>query len=384
VSRAGATGQQPQAPVRASGNGVDRVAFFGRLEERKGLRPFLAALNALEPELLERLDVGFIGRPTPPWPIDAVKELLSEQTRRALRGLTFETTLDQHEALDRLRQPGTLAVMPSFEENSPNTVYECLENRIPFIASNVAGIRELVAPEDRGRVLFDPSAEGIARALRRTLADGDGLRPVRAAFDDAESLRRWDDVLALPAPPPPPAGAPVETIGDDWVLLQDEGDVPEPDLVDTLVRAQRVSGADVVTCGIFVDGAVHLFPGEPGALGLLGNGYGTVALVRRSLLDADATEARWPLLAKLSVASARIVSVPIPLVSSATPPASRDTHPTEALRVLSSFEEALPHDLRFLAELVTRTAAEPGPPAAARARGFARRAARRLVRRWLR
>ena len=68
--------------------------------------------------------------------------------------------------------------------------------------------------------------------------------------------------------------------------------MPEPELVETLVRAQQVSGADVVTCGLFVDGHVHLFPGEPGALGLLANGYGTVALVRRSLLESDAAEAR--------------------------------------------------------------------------------------------
>jgi glycosyltransferase involved in cell wall biosynthesis len=384
VSRAGATGQPPQVAARASANGVDRIAFFGRLEERKGVRPFVGALDVLEPELLERLDVVFIGRPTPPFPIERVKELLSEPTRRALRGLTFETTLDQHEALDQLRRPGTLAVMPSYEENSPNTVYECLENGIPFIASNAAGIRELVAPEDRDRVLFEPTPERIAQTLRRTLTDGDALRPVHAAFDDAESLRRWEDVLALPAPPPPPSGDAVETVGPDWVLLRDEADVPEPGLVDMLVRAQQVSGADIVTCGLFVDGAVHLFPGEPGALGLLGNGYGTVFLARRSLLGADGTEGRWALLARLSAAGAKIVSVPIPLASSAAPPATVATHPAEALRVMNSFEEALPHQLRFLAELVTRMAVGPGPPAATRAHNFARRAAGRLVRRWRR
>jgi glycosyltransferase involved in cell wall biosynthesis len=378
VSRAGATGQPP--PARAQASRVERVAFFGRLEERKGVRPFVAALNALDPELLERLDVDFIGRPTPPWPVEGVKELLSEQTRRALRGLTFETRLDQHEALDRVGRPGTLVVMPSFEENSPNTVYECLENRIPFIASNVAGIRELVAPEDRARVLFEPTADGIAQALRRALADGEALHPARPAFDDAESLRHWEDVLALPAHPAPPTDAEVQAVGPGWVLLQDDGDVPEPELVETLVRAQQVSGADIVSCGLFVDGTVHLFPGEPGALGLLENGYGTVALVRRSLLEGEATDARWPLLAKLSVAGARIVAVPRPLVSSAAPPASLQTHPTEALRVLNHFEGALPPNLRFLAELVARTAAETPRPSPPRVRGLARRVVRRLVR----
>jgi len=377
VSRAGATGHPP--PARAPANGAERVAFFGRLEERKGVRPFVAALNALEPELLERLDVAFIGRPTPPWPVDGVKELLSEQARRALRGLAFETTLDQHEALEQLRRPGTLAVMPSFEENSPNTVYECLENGIPFIASNVAGIRELVAPEDRARTLFEPTPEGIAAALRHALADGEKMRPARPAFDDAESLRRWDQVLGLPAHPPPPIGA-VEAVEPGWVLVQDDGDVPEPELIETLVRAQQVSGADIVSCGLFVDGTVYLFPGEPGALGLLGNGYGTVALVRRSLLEGETTDPRWPLFAKLSASGARIVSVPIPLVSSGAPPAKVDTHPTEALRVMNHFEQALPNELGYLAEFATRTTAATPRPSPPRVRGLARRMVRRLVR----
>jgi glycosyltransferase involved in cell wall biosynthesis len=379
VSRAGATGKPPPPPVQAESDRVDRVAFFGRLEERKGVRPFLAALNALEPELLERFSVDFIGRPTPPWPVERVTELLSEDTRSTLRRVSFETALDQHEALARLRRPGTLAVMPSFEENSPNTIYECLENQIPFIASNVAGIRELVAPDDRARVLFEPTANGIAEALRRALADGDALRSVRAAFDDAESLRRWQNVLALPTQAPPPAAAVVEAVEPGWVLLQDEADVPEPHLVKTLVRAQQVSGADVVSCGLFVDGTVHLFPGEPGALGLLRNGYGTVALVRRSLLEADEESARWPQLARLGVEGAKIVSVPIPLVTSTAPPSALESHPSEALRVLDHFERRLPHNLRFAAELITRLAADTARPSPASGRSFARRAVRRLL-----
>ena len=392
LSRAGATGQPPPAPRPTQSERVERIAFFGRLEERKGVRPFLAALNALEQEFLEQLHVEFIGRPTPPWPIESVEGLLSDQARRALRGLTFETSLDQHEALDRLRRPGTLAVMPSYEENSPNTVYECLENRIPFIASDVAGIRELVASDDRGRVLFEPTADGIAEALRRALADGEALRPARAAFEDADSVRCWEEVLGLPVRPAPPSGhspsvevvvrsqAGAAPIDADWVLLLDDEDVPEPALVETLVRAQQVSGADAVSCGLQHEDIVHLFVGEPGALGLLSNAYGTVFLVRRSLLEVAGADAAWPSLAKLSVAGARIVSVPTPLVTSAASPAALDSHPTEALRVLNHFEGALPPSLQFLAEFVTRAAAEPFRSPPPRARGLPRRIARRLVR----
>jgi len=357
VSRAGATGDDaPPAPeLRA----VERVAFFGRLEDRKGIAPFAAAVNMLEPELSD-VAVEVIGRPTAAWPVERVRALLSP------RRVTFETSLDQHEALDRLRRPGTLAVMPSFEENSPNVIYECLENRIPFIASNARGIRELVAPVDHDRVLFEPTAEGIAAALRRVLSSEQPHAPARPAFDDAESLRRWDEVLAEPA-------RTFQPVSDDgeWTLLLGERDVPEPRLAETLERAQRVSGADVVTCGLFLDGKVQLFPGEPRALGLLANGYGTVALVRSALLE---TEPPWPLFARLSLSGARIVSVPLPLATSAAPASTDD----EARLVLRHFERALPRHLRLLGELVPRLAAAPDQPAVRRA-PLARRVARRLL-----
>ena len=359
VSRAGATGRPP--PAGPELRSVRRLAFFGRLEERKGVRPFIAALNALEPELLEQVDVEFLGRPTPAWPVERVRELLS------LRDATFEPSLDQHEALDRLRRPGTLAVMPSFEENSPNVVYECLENGIPFIASNVRGIRELVASEDHDRVLFEPTEQGIVSALREVLTSAEAPRPARPAFDDADSLRRWDEVLAEPARAFPPVAPRNDA---EWTLLLAEGDVPEPQLEETLARAQQVSRADVVTCGLFVDGKVQLYPGEPRALGLLSNGYGTVALVRRSLLK---DEAPWPLFAGLSVAGARIVSVPIPLVTSRPPQPSDD----EARLVLKHFEQAMPSSLRLLGELVPRLAAARQQPPTARPR-LVRRVARRL------
>jgi glycosyltransferase involved in cell wall biosynthesis len=358
VSRGGATGNDP--PPTPELRAVERLAFFGRLEERKGIGPFAAALNMLDPELPDGVTVEFIGRPTPAWPVERVRELLARQH------VTFETSLDQHEALVLLRRPGALAVIPSFEENSPNVIYECLENRIPFIASNVPGIRELVAPSDHARVLFEPTADGIAAALRRVLASKEPHGPAHPAFDDAESLRRWDEVFAQPVRTFQPRG------GDgEWTLLLGERDVPEPQLEKTLERAQRVSGADVVTCGLFVDGKVQLFPGEPRALGLLANGYGTVALVRRSLLAA---EPPWPLFARLSLAGARIVSVPLPL---ATSPA-RAPSDEEARLVLRHFERALPRHLRLLGELVPRLAAASDQPPVSRAR-FARRLARRLL-----
>ena len=480
VSRAGATGTAP-ARARVDTNLVSRLAFFGRLEERKGVRPFVEALNMLEPELLERVEVEFLGRSTPAWPVERVKSLFSERTARALRGVAFESALDQHEVLDRLTRPGTVAVVPSFEENSPNTIYECLENGIPFIASTAAGIRELVAPEDHARVLFDPTPDGIAQALRRVLRDAEtSWAPARPGYEDTESLRRWQKVLALaprqvslsaaspvievvivhrssgaalerclasvagqggapvrvtvvlagagvPTPEHLPTGTRVvrsdraapeavrlaaqSALEGEWVVFLEEGDVAEPTLVETLVRAQTASGADVVSCGLFLDSTpepkkIHLFLGEPRALGLLANGYGTVSLLRRSLLGSpgerlpdhgadEATDWDWPLLTRLSLEGAKIVSVPIPLVTRTARPGALATDAGEARRVLHLVERALPRNLRLTAELGTRLAAElqqplSRPPGGLAARvvsvlredgasGVARRSFRRLV-----
>jgi len=181
--------------IEADGR-VKRIVFFGRLEQRKGLGSFAAGLNSIEPGLLEGLELEFLGRATKYFTPDRVSALLLETTKRALRSVSFQTDLDQPEALARLSRPGTLAVMPSLEDNSPNTVYECLERGIPFLASHAGGTSELVAPADQPRVLFEPTPEGVEAALRRALSAGDALRPAHPAFDAATSLERWAEVLA--------------------------------------------------------------------------------------------------------------------------------------------------------------------------------------------
>jgi glycosyltransferase involved in cell wall biosynthesis len=447
------------APPPSPAATVERIAFFGRLEERKGIRPFVGALNALEPELLGRVEVEFVGGELP-LTTDRVRALFSERTAAALRGIAFETTLDQHEAIAHLRRPGTLVVMPSLEDNSPNTVYECLEHGIAFVTGNVGGAGELVAEEDRARVLCEPSAEALAQALRRALADPESaLRPARAAFDDAESLRRWQELLALSPRPlpvmgerppvevvvihhssqpalsrclgalaaqadaelrvsvvvagrdlPDPAQLPADvrllrtertdvegarravlpTLEGEWVLFLDEEDLAAPELVRTLVRAQQASGADVVSCGLYLaadngDSVVHLFPGEPRALGLLENGYGTVALIRRTLLTESPgswpveDDPDWVLLARLSAAGASIVSVPAPLLSRRSTPGSLERSPSDALLVVEELERVLPDQLASAARLAAGLAADAhGRPATA-TRGAGRAALRRLI-----
>jgi glycosyltransferase involved in cell wall biosynthesis len=368
LTRSTATGEpspEPAAPTR-----IRRIAFFGRLEERKGLLPFATGLDSVERNLLHDVELVFVGRATPAWTPDRVAALLSEETREALAGVSFQTELDQAAALAYLAEPGTLAVMPSLEDNSPNAVYECLERGLPFVTSARGGTGELVEPEDRGRVLFEPTAPGVARALTNALG-ADAFAPARFAFDPQAAPESWDEVLTQ-TPPASPSGAlaaDVGTAGSEWALLLEDGDRPDDRLMETLTRAQAASGADVVTCGVRLESGVHqYFPGDAGALGALSNTFGTVALVRRSHLTAEelsgdgARDASWPLLARLVLGGAKIVSVPEILATTTRPPGDAKRDPVGALAVAQTFERHLPDATRGLARLAAGLSAQAAIP----------------------
>jgi glycosyltransferase involved in cell wall biosynthesis len=188
---------------------LKRIVFFGRLEERKGLAPFIAALNALDSRLLAGVELVFVGKETQLWTVKRVKNELSNVVKRRAAAIRFETELDQPEALALVKQQGTLAVMPSLVDNSPNVIYECLEHGIPFLAGSPGGGPELVAEEDRARTFVEPTTEGIRRGLARFLTAPETIRPARPAFDQAEALSTWGELVAsAPASPAPPRPGP--------------------------------------------------------------------------------------------------------------------------------------------------------------------------------
>jgi hypothetical protein len=88
-----------------------------------------------------------------------------------------------------------------------------------------------------------------------------------------------------------------------------------------------------------------------------------VALFRRALLD-DVTNAwpaerdpDWPLLAGLAASGARIVSVPLPLVTRTSRPGRSDDSAADALLVIERLERQAPDQLRLVARLAAGLAA---------------------------
>jgi glycosyltransferase involved in cell wall biosynthesis len=362
---------EPVAPA-APGERIRRLAFFGQLREGKGLGIFLAALGRVDPASLDGVEVVFLGH-SRRWTRERIAEELGASLVDRLGSLRVETQLDRTGAIEELRRPGTLAVMPSLLENSPYAVAECIEHGVPFLAAYVGGTRELVAPEDRARVLRPPTPAAFASALEEALAAAAGVaRPARPPDD---SLAAWLELIETLEPTRRPSG-PAQVADAEWIVFPDG--VRDETLMDALVAAQTAAGADVVTTAVHEGDGVRLFLGDPGALGLVENQYGVIGLVRRSLLTPDVrSESPWVLFARLALRGARIVSIPTPLAQHAGAPPT----PAERLAVLEAFEAAPPETLADLPQLSATLAAaleraQPDGAAAVPKRSLLRRALR--------
>jgi len=392
-----------ESSLQAEPAPVNRLAFFGQLREGKGLALYTRALRELDPALLEGRELLFLGRETPRWTTSRISEALGPVSG-SVAAVRFETQLDRSGALSELLRPGTLAVMPSLVENSPLAVSECIEHAVPFLAARVGGVPDLVAPDDRDRVLCEPAVADVAAALTRALDSSEPFAPARPARSPEDSLRSWLELIegvtpreALPAkrlrsvsvvaidevaaPRAHGLARATSTVEADvveatsrsdglaratadWVLFLDADDDPDSGLLDELAAAQAASGADIVTAAVRpaddLD-TVQLFLGDPGALGLVENHYGVVALVRRELLTgrdlADGSDPDWPLLARLVLEGARVVSIPRPLSTLTGRPGSVAHVPGEGLSVLELFEGADPARLADLPQLAATVAA---------------------------
>ncbi|MBU0796380.1 MAG: glycosyltransferase family 4 protein [Alphaproteobacteria bacterium] len=151
---------------------VRELVFFGRLERRKGVVLFCDALDLLATRgKLAGLSVTLLGRTAP---VDGQDGLTYARHRAQHWGLPVTAIGDRDTAaaLAYLKEGNRLAVIPSLIENSPCTVLECLLDGIPFLAADVGGVAELIAPDDRASLLFAAQAEALAGRLEQVLTSG--------------------------------------------------------------------------------------------------------------------------------------------------------------------------------------------------------------------
>lgn len=180
-----------EAPVK-----LERIEliFFGRIEALKGVYEFCDAVDIVAKNeragTVPAFDVTFLGNANL-----GKKDVNEYLNKRAERGqwpgnLKILTDYIQPEAIAYMKSAeGRVAVLASKAENSPYTVLECLALQIPFIASRVGGLPELIFEGDRDKVLFDVNAKSLAKALRGVLQSG--VPVVRGTKDPLDTKAEW-------------------------------------------------------------------------------------------------------------------------------------------------------------------------------------------------
>lgn len=168
---------------------ITEVVFFGRLEFRKGLEQFCAAMDRLAETGNLPPKITFLGKGA--WLGNEHSALYIARRAEKWRGseVILQTQLDHKQAVSYICGPGRMAVMPSLIDNSPYTVYECLVAGTPFLARDAGGIREFLPDEEAGRFLFGDNPRDLAEKIAARL----GKPPMRAtlAFDLEQNSLAW-------------------------------------------------------------------------------------------------------------------------------------------------------------------------------------------------
>lgn len=175
-----------------------RIAFFGRMETRKGFDLFIKALLKLAeadiPALRAIDEVLFIGGRsqhiygTPETAAQILKDNLSAS-------VLIKDQWNTEDALDYLaaHADDTLVVIPSRAETMGFTVIEAsLVPGLNVIASNVGGIPEIF-DTDVSDHLFEPTVTALADKLNQWLQQGPRQADRIAQYDWQAANQRWLD-----------------------------------------------------------------------------------------------------------------------------------------------------------------------------------------------
>lgn len=138
--------------------------FLGDFEPNAGLKLFLKAIATLG----DSAPVTFIGKDVDlgngTRGSELIRSRMEGRSYRLFDQLTWDQTIEYFMAKHRV------AVLPSLSGPVAETVLQCAINEIPFLASKVDGISEIISEVELEQVLlFDPNPNALRRCLAKYL-----------------------------------------------------------------------------------------------------------------------------------------------------------------------------------------------------------------------
>jgi len=146
------------------------IGFAGIICRRKGVRELLEAYERI-------CSIDDIPQPTLllAGPLEGVEEVDPSfvcEAIRTVRAYGDEVQLlGEIEDMPHFYRSLDLFVLPSYREGMPNVLLEAMATGIPCVATDIPGVREVIASHENGRLVPRQDAQKLATALNELLRD---------------------------------------------------------------------------------------------------------------------------------------------------------------------------------------------------------------------
>ena len=180
----------PDVSVSRVFHSPPRFGFLGRIHPMKGVDILIEAFKSIEPPGSGSLVI--YGSPD------------REQYEYAGRlwalakdspNIAFGKQLRKQQVVGALQDIDVLVAPSTWCENSPLAILEALDRKIPVIASDVAGMRDILSHEVNGLLFRTGDVADLASQMQRLISDPElllrlaqGIRPVKSIQQDAAAL----------------------------------------------------------------------------------------------------------------------------------------------------------------------------------------------------
>jgi uncharacterized small protein (DUF1192 family) len=164
-------------PTEASERKIP-IVFFGRLEERKGLRTFVEALQCLDSSLRQKIEIKFLGKVVSLYSAELCHLNSQQYIERELKDrVPYEiiSNLYSAQAIQYIRNlDHPIVCLTSPEDNFPNTALEMGQLPVNLVVSDTGGFRETLQLVNRqsGLYWFKPKdADSLALMISKAALD---------------------------------------------------------------------------------------------------------------------------------------------------------------------------------------------------------------------
>lgn len=153
--------QTPRQPIASP-----TVTFVGTLVDRKGIVVLLRAMPRIVAEVPDVI-FTIIGTGNPAY----VRSLHLEAEQQGIAGRITWLGRQEPTAIAAELARSSVYVLPTFMDNSPNSLCEAMAMGLPVISTEVGGVPSLIEPDETGLLVPVDDAARLAEAIVRVLTD---------------------------------------------------------------------------------------------------------------------------------------------------------------------------------------------------------------------